>query len=52
MHDLTNEEALSYMQNKFNKMGVEKTLRRAGVNVGDIVHVGNFEFEYSEGELL
>lgn len=52
MHDLSNEEALSYIQSRFAKMGVDKAIRRAGVGVGDIVHVGNFEFEYSEGELL
>ena len=52
MHDLSNEEALSYIQQKFVKMGVEKAIRRAGVGIGDIVRVGNFEFEYSEGELL
>lgn len=52
MNDLSNEEALAFIQHKFVRMGVEKAIRRAGVGVGDVVRVGDFEFEYSEGELL
>lgn len=52
MADLTNEEALEYVHQKFVRMGVEKAMRKAGVNEGDIVRVGDMEFEYTDGEVL
>jgi GTP-binding protein len=47
--DLTNEEALSYVQERFRRMGVEKALAKAGAQEGDLVRVGPVELEYVEG---
>jgi len=49
MADLTNPEALAYVQERFRRMGVDRALRRAGVREGDPVRVGPMEFEYVEG---
>ncbi len=48
LSDLTDVGALDYAQNKLNKIGVNKALRRAGVSDGDEVHIGTFAFEYEE----
>jgi len=47
--DLTNHEALSYVQERFRRMGVERALQRAGAREGDLVRVGAVELEYVEG---
>jgi GTP-binding protein len=47
--DLTNEEALSYVQERFRRMGVEKALAKAGAREGDTVRIGAVELEYIEG---
>jgi GTP-binding protein len=47
--DLTNEEALSYVQERFRRMGVEKALAKAGAREGDTVRIGAVELEYVEG---
>jgi GTP-binding protein len=49
MADLTNPEAVAYVQERFRKMGVERALARAGVREGDLVRVGPIELEYVEG---
>jgi len=49
MADLTNLEALAYVQERFRRMGVERALQRAGAREGDLVRVGSVEFEYVEG---
>jgi GTP-binding protein len=49
MADLTNVEALAYVQERFRRMGVERALQRAGAREGDLVRVGSVEFEYVEG---
>jgi GTPase len=49
MADLTNEEALAYVQDRFRRMGVERALARAGAREGDTVRVGPVELEYAEG---
>jgi GTPase len=49
MADLTNEEAVSYVQERFRRMGVERALVRAGAREGDTVRVGPVELEYVEG---
>jgi len=49
MADLTNLEALAYVQERFRRMGVERALQRAGAREGDIVRVGEVELEYVEG---
>ena len=48
LSDLTNPEALDYAQGKLKSLGVDKALARAGVAQGDIVHIGDFAFEYEE----
>src|SRR5262249_35263035 len=49
MADLTNEEAVAYVQDRFRRMGVERALARAGARDGDTVRVGPVELEYVEG---
>jgi GTPase len=49
MADLTNPEAVAYVQDRFRRMGVERALSRAGAREGDLVRVGPIELEYIEG---
>ncbi len=49
MADLTNDEALAYVHERFRKMGVERALARAGARDGDVVRIGDIELEYVEG---
>jgi GTP-binding protein len=49
MADLTNEEAIAYVQQRLRRMGVERELARAGAREGDIVRLGPVELEYQEG---
>jgi GTP-binding protein len=49
MADLTNDEALAYVHERFQKMGVERALARAGAREGDVVRIGDVELEYVEG---
>jgi GTPase len=49
MADLTNEQAVAYVQDRFRRMGVERALARAGAREGDTVRVGPVELEYVEG---
>jgi len=49
MADLTNEEAIAYVQHRLRQMGVERALARAGAREGDLVRVGPVELEYLEG---
>jgi GTP-binding protein len=44
-HDLDNEEALAYLEQRLNEMGVVAALRAAGFEPGDDVRVGDLEFE-------
>jgi GTP-binding protein len=46
MADLTNEEALQYVHDRFRRMGVERALERAGAREGDVVRIGAIELEY------
>jgi GTPase len=46
LSDLTNPEALEYAQSRLRGLGVERALTRAGVRPGDLVRIGDFEFEY------
>jgi GTP-binding protein len=46
MADLTNPEAIDYVQQRLRRMGVEKALQRAGARDGDMVRVGPVELEY------
>ena len=43
--DLTNDEALGYLETRLTEMGVMAELRRAGFESGDEIRVGEYEFE-------
>ncbi len=49
MADLTNLEAMEYVQHRLRTMGVERALTRAGVREGDVVRIGPVELDYLEG---
>jgi GTP-binding protein len=44
--DTTNPEAVSYLQQHFNSLGVYKMLLKAGAENGDNVFIGDAQFEY------
>jgi GTP-binding protein len=44
-HDISNEEALAYLEQRLNEIGVVAALRAAGFEPGDDVRVGEQEFE-------
>jgi GTP-binding protein len=46
LNDVTTPEALSYIDFQLQRLGVIKTLARAGVGEGDVVWIGDFSFEY------
>ena len=46
--DLNNAEAIHYVHNILDKSGVLAQLSKEGVKVGDLVHVGNHAFNYTE----
>jgi GTP-binding protein len=48
LSNLTDVEALAYAQNRLKSLGVDKALAKAGAREGDRVHIGNFEFDYSQ----
>jgi GTP-binding protein len=50
LSDLTNEEALEFAQHRLTQLGVDTALRRAGVQFGDTVHIGDFSFDFEEDE--
>jgi GTP-binding protein len=43
--DLTNDEALGYLETRLTEMGVMAELRRAGFESGNEIRVGEYEFE-------
>jgi len=50
MADLTNPEALAYVQDRFRRLGVDRALARAGARGGDTVRIAGIELEYAEPE--
>ncbi len=44
-HDTGNEEALAYLEQRLQEMGVLAALERAGFEAGDDVRIGEHEFE-------
>jgi GTPase len=46
VNDLTNPQALEYVQARLRRLGVDRALARAGAREGDLVTVGAFTFEY------
>ncbi len=49
MADLTNLEAMEYVQHRLRTMGVERALARARAREGDVVRIGPVELDYVEG---
>src|SRR5690606_1215797 len=45
MTDFDNEEAVQYLQRRLERAGVEEALRAAGARSGDLVRIGEGEFE-------
>jgi GTP-binding protein len=48
-HDLENEEALAYLEQRLTEIGVVAALRRAGFEPGDEVRIGEQAFELDPG---
>jgi GTPase len=48
-HDLTNLEALAYLEQRLREIGVIAALERAGFRPGDEVRIGDEEFELDPG---
>jgi GTP-binding protein len=46
VNDLTNSDALAYVQHRLRRLGVDRALVRAGAREGDMVRVGDFTFTY------
>ncbi len=44
-HDVRNEEALAYLEQRLNEIGVVAALTKAGFEPGDDVRIGEHEFE-------
>ena len=47
LNDVTSPEALTYIEERLKKLGVPRLLARAGAVEGDVVHIGDFSFDYS-----
>ena len=52
VNDITNAEALDYVQHRLKRMGVDRALARAGARSGESVHIGGFTFEYEPDQVL
>jgi len=50
LSDLTDDDALDYVQQRLQRLGVERALVRAGVRDGDVVHLGQLSFTYTSDE--
>ncbi|MBS1725938.1 MAG: GTPase ObgE [Armatimonadetes bacterium] len=48
MTDLESRDAVRYLQRRLDKIGVFDKLRDAGIEEGDSVAIGEFEFEYTD----
>ncbi|MCP3911134.1 MAG: GTPase ObgE [Actinomycetia bacterium] len=48
LSDLTNPDALNFAWERLRQLGVDRALVRAGVDEGDVVRIGAFEFEWEE----
>lgn len=46
LNDVTSREALSFIDHRLKRMGVDKALARAGCRDGDVVWIGKFSFDY------
>jgi len=48
MADLTNPEAMAYLQDRFRRLGVDRALLRAGARHGDTVRIAGIELDYHD----
>ena len=46
LNDVTTADALAYIDQRLERLGVNRLLQRAGARDGDIVWIGEFSFEY------
>jgi GTPase len=46
LSDVTDRQALAYIDARMKRLGVDRALARAGAQAGDVVHIGAFSFEY------
>src|SRR3954462_15496504 len=44
--DFTNDEAVGYLADRLNRLGVEEELARAGAQEGDVVTIGDVTFDW------
>lgn len=51
LNDLTDLDAMAYVQDRLSGLGVDKKLARAGAKQGDTVRIAHLEFEYDESIL-
>ena len=51
LNDLTDLDAMAYVQDRLAGLGVDKKLAKAGARQGDMVRIGDLEFEYDESIL-
>jgi GTP-binding protein len=51
LSDLTDVQAQAYLRRRLDRLGVEKSLKKAGIKDGDTVHIGDFSFEYQDDEV-
>ena len=47
--DLTEPDAVMFVQDRLRRLGVDRALRRAAVGDGDTVRIAELEFEYERG---
>jgi len=52
LSDLTNPEALDVARERLARLGVDRSLARAGARNGDVVHIGAMSFEYERDDHL
>ena len=50
LNDLTNPAALAFVDARLRRLGVGKSLARAGAAAGDVVWIGAFSFDYEPDE--
>jgi GTP-binding protein len=46
LNDVTTPESLAYIDERLKRLGVARMLARAGAADGDVVHIGEFTFDY------
>ncbi len=48
LNDISNADAMAFVQERLKRLGVDKALAKAGASEGDIVHIASFSFEYQD----